>query len=69
LMTWYKASSSSGAEVSKRLIRPSVLEDRRRVGCEGCRARVVTVSVCDSTRERVGALGWRASLGVVRWVQ
>jgi hypothetical protein len=32
LMTWYRASSSSGWDVSKMLTRPSVLDERRRVG-------------------------------------
>ena len=48
LMTWYKASSSSACVVSKILTRPSVLEERRREGRDGCRARVVMVSVWES---------------------
>jgi len=61
-MTWYKASSSSAWALSKMLSSPSVLDDRRRVGCEGCSARFVTVSVCDSMYERRGAEGLRWSL-------
>lgn len=45
LMTWYRASSSSGCDVSKMLTRPSVLDERRRVGRVGCKAREVMVSV------------------------
>jgi hypothetical protein len=45
------------------LTRPSVLEERRRVGCAGWSWREVIVSVWDSIRERVGVEGLRWSLG------
>lgn len=48
LMTWYKASSSSAWVLSKTLTRPSVLDERRRFGREGCKERFVTVSVWES---------------------
>jgi hypothetical protein len=41
------------------LTRPSVLEERRSVGCVGCNCKDVTVSVCDSIKDRVGAEGFR----------
>jgi hypothetical protein len=65
-MTWYSASSSSAWDVSKMLTRPSVLEESRRVGCAGWSCRDVMVSVCDSTRESVGAEGLRWSLACVQ---
>lgn len=60
--TWYRASSSSGWDMSNILTRPSVLEERRRVGSVGCREREVIVSVWDSIRESVGIEGLRWSL-------
>jgi hypothetical protein len=62
LMTWYSASSSSGLLMSKMLTRPSVLEDKSRVGILGCRLSDVTVSVCDSTNSSCGSDVLRRSL-------
>lgn len=44
------------------LRRPSVEEERRREGWDGCRDSVVMVSVWDSMRERVELEGLRVSL-------
>lgn len=48
-----------------------MLDDKRRVGCEGCSARFVTVSVCDSMYERRGTEGlrWSLEMGQLCWVR
>ncbi len=49
------------------LTRPSVLDERSSVGRLGCSCKDVTVSVCESMKERSGADVLRWSLGGVRF--